>query len=64
MNEQEVIGYSVYVGIDWADKKHDICICPKETLKSESWEAANGTHRTVVQRSVFLILAGCKMISR
>jgi len=31
MNEQEVIGYSVYVGIDWADKKHDVCICPKLT---------------------------------
>ena len=23
MNEQEVIGYSVYVGIDWADKQHE-----------------------------------------
>ena len=33
MNEQEVIGYSVYVGIDWADKKHDVCICPKRTLR-------------------------------
>ena len=31
MNEQEVIGYSVYVGIDWADKKHDICICPRDS---------------------------------
>jgi len=26
MNEQAVI-YSVYVGIDWADSKHDVCIC-------------------------------------
>ena len=31
MNEQEVIGYSVYVGIDWADSKHDICICPNDS---------------------------------
>ncbi len=31
MNEQEVIGYSVYVGIDWADKKHDVCICPRDS---------------------------------
>ena len=23
------IGYSVYVGIDWADSKHDVCIQPK-----------------------------------
>ena len=28
MNEQAVI-YSVYVGIDWADSKHDVCIQPK-----------------------------------
>ena len=31
MNEQEMIGYSVCVGIDWADKKHDICICPRDS---------------------------------
>ena len=31
MNEQEVIGYSVYVGIDWADSKHDVCICPRDS---------------------------------
>jgi hypothetical protein len=30
MNEQAVI-YSVYVGIDWADKKHDVCICPRDS---------------------------------
>jgi len=29
MNEQEAVGYSVYVGIDWADSKHDVCIQPK-----------------------------------
>ncbi len=27
MNEQAVV-YSVYVGIDWADAKHDVCIQP------------------------------------
>jgi transposase len=26
MNEQEVVVYSVYVGIDWANSKHDVCI--------------------------------------
>ena len=35
MNEQEVIGYSVYVGIDWADKKHDVCICPRDSQTRE-----------------------------
>ena len=29
MNEQEAVGYSVYVGIDWADSKHDVCIQSK-----------------------------------
>ena len=29
MNEQEVVGYSVYVGIDWSDSKHDVCIQSK-----------------------------------
>ena len=29
MNEQAVADYSVYVGIDWADSKHDVCIQPK-----------------------------------
>ena len=29
MNEQAVV-YSVYVGIDWADAKHDFCIRPKD----------------------------------
>ena len=28
MNEQAVV-YSAYVGIDWADKKHDVCIRPR-----------------------------------
>ncbi len=31
MNEQELVGYSVYVGIDWADSKHDVCICPRDS---------------------------------
>ena len=26
MNEQEIVVYSVYVGIDWANAKHDVCI--------------------------------------
>ena len=26
MNEQEAIVYSAYVGIDWADSKHDVCV--------------------------------------
>ncbi len=28
MNEQEAVVYSIYVGIDWADSKHDVCIQP------------------------------------
>jgi hypothetical protein len=35
MNEQEVIGYSVYVGIDWADSKHDVCISPRDSQTRE-----------------------------
>jgi len=35
MNEQEAIGYSVYVGIDWADSKHDFCIQSKFSDKRE-----------------------------
>ena len=31
MNEQEPVVYSAYVGIDWADKKHDVCICPADS---------------------------------
>jgi len=31
MNEQESVVYCVYVGIDWADKKHDVCICPRDS---------------------------------
>ena len=30
MNEQ-VVAYSVYVGIDWADTKHDVCIQSKNS---------------------------------
>ncbi len=28
MSDQEAVVYSVYVGIDWADTKHDVCIQP------------------------------------
>ena len=35
MNEQESVVYSVYVGIDWADKKHDVCIQPKSSVERE-----------------------------
>ncbi len=31
MNEQESVVYSAFVGIDWADKKHDVCICPRDS---------------------------------
>jgi transposase len=31
MNEQEPVVYSAYVGIDWADSKHDVCICPSDS---------------------------------
>ena len=31
MNEQEADVYSVYVGIDWADLKHDVCIQPNNS---------------------------------
>jgi transposase len=26
MNKQEIVVYSVYVGIDWANSKHDVCV--------------------------------------
>ena len=26
MNEQEAVVYSAYVGIDWANSKHDVCV--------------------------------------
>jgi len=35
MSEQEVVVYSVYVGIDWADTKHDVCIQPKASQARE-----------------------------
>ncbi len=35
MNEQEAVCYSVYVGIDWADSKHDVCIQPKASQARE-----------------------------
>ena len=31
MNEQKPVVYSAYVGIDWADSKHDVCICPSDS---------------------------------
>jgi len=34
MNERAVV-YSVYVGIDWADSKHDVCIRPRDVDKRE-----------------------------
>jgi hypothetical protein len=42
MNEQELVVYSVYVGIGWADKKHDVCIQSKH---SEVREFAVIRHR-------------------
>jgi len=35
MNAQEADVYSVYVGIDWADSKHDVCIQPKSSDERE-----------------------------
>ena len=35
MSEQEAVAYSVYVGIDWADKKHDVCIQSKSSDERE-----------------------------
>ena len=26
MREQEAVVYSAYVGIDWANSKHDVCV--------------------------------------
>ena len=43
MNEQEAAGYSVYVGIDWADSKHDVCI---QSKLSDEREFAVIRHRT------------------
>ena len=42
MNEQELVGYSVYVGIDWADSKHDVCI---QSATSDMREFAVIRHR-------------------
>lgn len=30
------IAYAAYIGIDWADQKHDICLIDAHTLKKES----------------------------
>jgi len=35
MSDQEAVVYSVYVGIDWADSKHDVCIQPKSSDERE-----------------------------
>jgi len=43
MNEQKAVGYSVYVGIDWADSKHDVCI---QSKFSDEREFAVIRHRT------------------
>ncbi len=43
MNEQEAVDYSVYVGIDWADSKHDVCI---QSKFSDEREFAVIRHRT------------------
>jgi len=42
MNEQQANGYSVYVGIDWADSKHDVCI---QSMFSDEREFAVIRHR-------------------
>ena len=36
MNEQDTVVYSAYVGIDWADKKHDICLQVADHAERES----------------------------
>jgi transposase len=42
MNEQDTVVYSVYVGIDWADLKHDVCI---QSKASDEHEFAVISHR-------------------
>jgi transposase len=43
MREQEAIFYSAYVGIDWADSKHDVCV---QQAKSNAREFDVIQHRT------------------
>ncbi len=35
MNEQETVVYSAYVGIDWANSKHDVCVRTASSNKRE-----------------------------
>jgi hypothetical protein len=35
MNEQEAVVYSAYVGIDWANSKHDVCVRRASSNKRE-----------------------------
>lgn len=35
MNTENSTGYAAYIGIDWADKKHDICIQSDQLKKDE-----------------------------
>ncbi len=43
MNEQDTVVYSAYVGIDWADSKHDVCI---QSAASKMREFAVIRHRS------------------
>jgi transposase len=43
MNEQDTVIYSAYVGIDWADSKHDVCI---QSPVSKTREFAVIRHRS------------------
>ena len=36
MHAQEADVYSNYAGIDWADKKRDVCICQREKIRESS----------------------------
>ena len=42
MNEQDTVVYSAYVGIDWADSKHDVCI---QSAASKTHEFSVIRHR-------------------
>ena len=35
MSEKSVSNYTAYVGLDWADSKHDVCIQTPESDKRE-----------------------------
>ena len=57
MNEQDTVVYSVYVGIDWADLKHDVCI---QSKASDEREFAVISHRSEA-RSDCMRLLGCSL---